>query len=251
MNDLEKLFYRSSDRWSTKWEHYFEIYDRHFSKYRSTDVHILEFGIYQGGSLQVWKNYFGDRCHIYGVDINPACKNLEEDQVKIFIGDQQDRNFLQSLKKEIPRVDILIDDGGHKMEQQITTFEEMYAQIDEEGIYMCEDLHTSYWPRFGGGMNKPITFINYSKKLIDKLNSFHLDEGSTSASTKEFCKTTHSLHFYDSILVIEKRPRSKPKEVEAGTFNEKFPDHHIPDDSKKTFWRRVKKFIKRFLSYLD
>ena len=82
MNDLEKYFHENTGRLIHKWKHYFEIYDRHFSRFRGTDVHILEFGVSQGGSLQMWKNYFGHRCKIYGVDINKHCKSLEEDQIK-------------------------------------------------------------------------------------------------------------------------------------------------------------------------
>ena len=57
--------------------------------FRDTEVNIVEFGISQGGSLQMWKDYFGPKANIYGVDINPHCKSLEEEQVQIFIGDQK------------------------------------------------------------------------------------------------------------------------------------------------------------------
>jgi 23S rRNA U2552 (ribose-2'-O)-methylase RlmE/FtsJ len=97
MNDLEKYFTKNTGRLIHKWKHYFEVYDRHFSRFRGTDVHIVEFGVSQGGSLQMWKKYFGPKCKIYGIDINPHCKQLEEDQVEIFIGDQQDRAFLQTI----------------------------------------------------------------------------------------------------------------------------------------------------------
>jgi len=135
-----------------KWKHYFEIYDRHFSKYRGTDVHVVEFGVFHGGSLQMWKNYFGPQAKIYGIDINPHCKQLEEDRIEILIGDQEDRKFLQSVAEAIPRIDILIDDGGHTMKQQINTFEELFPRIEKNGVYLCEDLHTSYWREYGGGL---------------------------------------------------------------------------------------------------
>lgn len=110
MNDLEKFFEANTGHLIHKWMHYFEIYDRHFASFRGTDVHILEFGVSQGGSLDMWKHYFGPRCRIYGVDINPHCKALEDEDVTIFIGDQEDRDFLRSLTAKIPRIDILIDD---------------------------------------------------------------------------------------------------------------------------------------------
>ena len=175
MNDLEKYFRNNTDRSIHKWEHYFEIYDRHFSRFRGTDVHIVEFGVSQGGSLQMWKDYFGPQCKIYGIDINHHCKQFEEEQVKIYIGDQSDRDFLKSLVTEIPRIDILIDDGGHMMKEQINTFEELFDHIQSQGIYLCEDLHTSYWSNFAGGYKKRGTFIEYSKNFIDSIHDFCLN----------------------------------------------------------------------------
>ena len=99
MNDIEKYFKENTALSIHKWQHYFDVYDRHFSRFRDTDVHIVEFGVSEGGSLQMWKNYFGPKCKIYGVDINPYCKELEEDRIRIFIGDQEDRQFLKSLAK--------------------------------------------------------------------------------------------------------------------------------------------------------
>ena len=134
MNDLERYFTENPGRRIHKWKHYFDIYERHFSRFRGSDVHVVEFGVAQGGSLQMWKQYFGPRARIYGIDINPHCKQLEEEQVEIFIGDQEDRAFLRSLMEKVPRIDILIDDGGHEMQQQIRTFEELFPFIGQNGV---------------------------------------------------------------------------------------------------------------------
>src|SRR5712691_846135 len=176
MNDLEKYFTHNPGRLIHKWTHYFEIYDRHLSRFRGTDVHLVEIGVYHGGSLQMWKHYFGPTSRIFGVDIDPRCKKLEEKQIEIFIGDQEDRGFLKSLAAKIPRVDILIDDGGHTMAQQINTFEELFPHVDGNGVYLCEDLHTSYWEKYGGGFRKPGTFVEYSKSFIDYINAWHSAE---------------------------------------------------------------------------
>jgi cephalosporin hydroxylase len=149
MSSLEQYFRKNKGRLIHKYHHYFDIYERHFQKYRNKKVVILEIGIFQGGSLQMWKEYFGKNAEIYGIDINPQCKAFEEKNINIFIGSQSDRKFLREVKRKIPKVDILIDDGGHFMKQQIITFEEMYDHVKEDGIYLCEDLHTSYWLRYG------------------------------------------------------------------------------------------------------
>lgn len=217
MNDLERYFYDNSGRVIHKWLHYFEIYDRHFSRFRNKPITIVEIGVFKGGSLQMWKEYFGPQAHIYGIDIDPACKAYEEDRIKVAIGSQEDRKFLQSFAASVPRIDVLIDDGGHTMQQQIVTFEELYPHVDANGVYLCEDLHTSYWSDYGGGHRKSGSFIEYSKALIDQLNAWHAraDIGLPLTVTP-FTKSTHSLHFYDSILVAEKRPIEPPSHRMTG-----------------------------------
>lgn len=214
VNDLEKYFQSNTQRLIHKWKHYFEIYDRHFSRFRGTDVHLVEFGVGHGGSLQMWREYFGPKAKIFGIDINPHCKQLEEDQIQIFIGSQEDRTFLRSLAATIPRIDVLIDDGGHTMKQQIRTYEELFPHIDANGVYLCEDLHTSYWRKWGGGYKRRGTFIEYSKAFIDYVNAWHSRTRRLKVSS--FTESVHSLHYYDSILVIEKRAIERPVSLMTG-----------------------------------
>jgi hypothetical protein len=214
MNDLEKYFRQNDKRLIHKWMHYFEVYDRHFSRFRSREIVLLEIGVSQGGSLQMWKDYFGDKAKIYGIDVDPRCKDLEEENIKIFIGSQADRNFLKEVKTQIPKIDILIDDGGHTMIQQIVSFEELFSHIKDDGVYLCEDVHTSYWLPFGGGYKRRGTFIEYSKNFIDYLNAFHSEQASLKVS--DFTRTVDSIHYYDSIVVIEKRKRDIPHHEKTG-----------------------------------
>ncbi|MBK9538639.1 MAG: class I SAM-dependent methyltransferase [Flavobacteriales bacterium] len=233
MNDLERYFHSNQGRLIHKWMHFFDVYDRHFARYRGKEVVILEIGVFQGGSLQMWKNYFGDKARIYGIDINPRCKELEEDRIKIFTGSQSDRAFLRKVKSELPPIDILIDDGGHTMRQQIVSFEELYDAVKPDGVYLCEDLHTSYWLQYGGGDRRPGTFIEYSKRLIDKLNAWHSEE--RSLQVDGFTRSAASIHFYDSIAVIEKQPRSAPEHRKTGTPS--FPD---PPIKSRGLWGKFK-----------
>jgi hypothetical protein len=215
MNPLEYYFLNNTGRLIDKWQHYFDIYDRHFSRFRGTDVHVVEFGVYKGGSLQMWRDYFGPSSKIYGVDINPHCKTLEEEGVKIFIGDQEDRGFLSYLKSEIPRIDILIDDGGHSMKQQIHTFEALFDAIDSHGVYLCEDTHTSYLEAWQGGYQKPGTFIEYTKQFVDYLHAWHATNHEELA-INNITRSAHSIHYYDSIVVVEKKPIARPVRHQTG-----------------------------------
>lgn len=215
MNELEQFFDRHTGRLIHKWRHYFEIYDRHFARFRGGSVNIVEFGVSQGGSIQMWKDYFGPGAKVFGVDINPNCKRFEEPGVQVFIGDQGDRAFLRSLAKVLPPIDILIDDGGHTMKQQIATFEELFPLVSPNGVYLCEDLHTSYWREFGGGYRRRGTFIEYSKAFIDGLNAWHSREPRR-FGVSDFTRSVHSVHYYDSVVAVEKRPMVPPTHHRVG-----------------------------------
>lgn len=213
-SDLEIYFRKNNSKLIHKWNHYFDIYERHFNKFRNKEVVILEIGVSYGGSLQMWKEYFGGKAKIFGIDINPKCKELEEENIKIFIGSQSDRKFLRKVKKSIPKIDILIDDGGHTMKQQIVSYEELFSHIKDDGTYLCEDLHTSYWLKWGGGHKRTGTFIEYSKNFIDYLNAFHSEQKNLKVNS--FTKSVDSIHYYDSIIVIEKRKVKEPFHEKTG-----------------------------------
>jgi cephalosporin hydroxylase len=214
-NPLWKYFSHNEGRIIHKWHHYFDIYHNHFCRFRDLPITILEIGVYKGGSLQMWKNYFGPKAKIYGVDIDQRCKELEEDQIRIFIGDQSNRDFLKDLRDEIGTIDILIDDGGHTMIQQISTFDELYPAVSETGVYLIEDLHTSYWEDYGGGYKKQGSFIEYAKEFIDSMNAWHSRDPELTPSY--LTKSATGIHFYDSVLVIEKYPNDiRPRATITG-----------------------------------
>jgi hypothetical protein len=99
-----------------KWTHYFDIYERYFHRFVGTEVVIVEIGIYSGGSLDMWKNYFGPRCQVYGIDIESACKAYEGDTSAF--ASETSGSVPGEFKKQ-PRVDILIDDGGHTQNSRL------------------------------------------------------------------------------------------------------------------------------------
>ena len=119
------------------------------------------------------------------------------------------------LPHKIPKINILIDDGGHSMKQQIVSFEELFSHVKEDGVYLCEDCHTSYWWNYGGGYNRKNTFIEYSKKWIDYINAYH--SKSQRLKVSDFTKTVKSIHYYDSVVVLEKGKIEKPLATRTGT----------------------------------
>jgi hypothetical protein len=220
LKSLRDLFYEHQGKLIHKWDHYFEIYEKYFSQYRGQQINILEIGVSHGGSLQLWKKYFGPGVHIYAIDVNPECKKLQEENTTIFIGSQSDRAFLEEVMRQLPPLDIIIDDGGHTMDQQIVSLETLYPHLKEGGVYLVEDTHTSYWAEFGGGMKKAGSFIEYSKNLVDSLYTDHINSKRKPAESG-FSRQIYGITFYDSIVVFEKKERVKPFHIKKG--NETIP----------------------------
>lgn len=239
-NTVRDLFYNHNGRLVHKWDHYFEIYEKYFSAYKDKKVAILEIGISHGGSLQLWKNYFGNQLMIYAIDINPQCKQFEEENVKVFIGSQSDPGFLDEVCRQLPDLDIVIDDGGHSMPQQITSFEHLYMKLKEGGLYIVEDTHTSYWHEFHGGLKNPKSFIEYSKNMIDSLYDSYVHEKKR-LRIDELTKHIYSIAFYDSIVVFEKKMREPPFHLRNGS--ETIESYMPVDLKKKTLMMRLKRLL--------
>jgi len=183
-----------------KWQHYFNIYQRHFSKFIGQEVHILEVGVASGGSLEMWKNYFGSNCQIYGVDIEEKCKAYENDSIKIFIGDQTDRSFWKRFKSEVPTLDIVIDDGGHEPQQQIATLEELLPHLRPGGVYLCEDIHGTF-----NHFHTYITGMSHNLNALQEFGYKPIKSGSGLASfSTYFQDAIQSFHLYPFVVVIER-----------------------------------------------
>jgi len=199
--NLWQDFLTNDDRLIHKWTHYFPIYEKHLIEWRNKSITVLEIGVSKGGSLQMWKRFFGPLATIVGIDINPECQSMEEDGIHIRIGDQSDPAFLQKLIDEFGQFDIVLDDGSHRMDHITQTFELLYPTISKNGVYIVEDLHTAYWPEYGGGKDKPDTFINISKQFIDDLNADH-SRGQIEPTF--MTRFTFSISYYDSVVVFQR-----------------------------------------------
>jgi len=209
MSTLREIFESHTGRLIHKWDHYFDIYERYFSPYRGSAVNLLEVGISHGGSLQVWREYFGKDASIFAVDINAECKKFEDEKTKIFIGSQEDEVFLKQVTDALPPLDILIDDGGHTMNQQLVSFRNLFPAVKNAGIYLIEDTHTSYWREYHGGYKRKTSFIEFSKGLVDQMYAWHIDNDKI-VPVNYHTENINSISFYDSVIVFEKKNRNEP-----------------------------------------
>ena len=205
---------RTQGRGIFKWEHYFDVYHRHFERFRGTEVHILEIGIYAGGSLEMWQAYFGPHCHVYGVDIEEECLRYSSGSITVFVGDQEDRDFWRRFRGEVPKLDIVVDDGGHRPHQQATSLEELLPHLQPGGVYLVEDLHRT-WNRFAYYLGGLIAALNGYRGFTDHVSP----ERQKVSEAFGFQALIDSIHVYPYVAVIEKRrePLAELVSVKHGT----------------------------------
>ena len=194
--------FNESDKPSIKHKKYFDVYDKIFDKFRNKKITFVEIGVLNGGSLLLWKKFFGDQARIIGIDLNPDCKKFEKDGIEIFIGDQSSESFWDHFFEKVGKVDILLDDGGHTNQQQIITTIKSISNINDGGVLVIEDTHTSYMKEFSNPSEN--SYINFSKKIIDDINYTFPGLGSFKYSLKQY---VYSIQYYESFVIyyIEKK----------------------------------------------
>lgn len=221
MNKIfEELFKSHTGKLSDKWNLYLQQWDDIFLYYKDKEVNILEIGIQNGGSLEIWAKYFRNAQKIVGCDINQACRNLEfdDDRIKIVVGDANSNAVENKITNLTPNFDIIIDDGSHKSDDIIISFSRYYNKLNVDGIYVIEDLHASYWKNYNGGLHNPYSAISFLKRLIDIINYQHWRNNKSrceylSHISKKFgldfddidLSTIGSIQFLNSICIIKKQ----------------------------------------------
>lgn len=172
-----------------KWGHYLPVYERYFAPLRPHPLVMLEIGVGQGGSLWAWQEYF-PRATIIGLDINEECKKYDGGRVHVHIGSQADERVLYAIHDEYGNFDIIIDDGSHRCVDVKCSFNVLWPLLNHRGIYMIEDLQTSYEEGYGGGYRKKGTSMEMLKAEVDNMHYY-------GSSIK-------AMHFYRQLAVIEK-----------------------------------------------
>ena len=219
-NELFRIF--SADTNVHKWHHYFDIYTRYFERFRNRPIRMLEIGVFRGGSLRMWKEYFHPDSTIVGIDIDKSCQahEIAERNVYVRIGSQADPDFLDAVNGEFGPFDIILDDGSHKTHHQILSFGALFrSALKEDGCYMVEDVHTNYWIKH---VDSPETFIDLSKQMVDMLHEPYFGRKETEfrhghpdavreMDLSYLSANLGGISFHDSIVVFEKKQRHLPK----------------------------------------
>lgn len=215
-NLLEQLALDQQLNPFTKWWHYFSFYDKKLGELAHVSrqgkclepIRILELGVWKGGSLDLWRQFFGPQAVIYGVDIVDPGRVITGGEVRI--GSQIDSEFLASVVREMGGVDVVIDDGSHLSKHVVKSFEILYPMLNPGGLYIIEDLHTSYWPTYGGGLRRKNSSIEFLKHLIDYMNSAYFQKKSKFIDTDNIVRP-ESVEFADSLALVKKGRELHPE----------------------------------------
>jgi 23S rRNA U2552 (ribose-2'-O)-methylase RlmE/FtsJ len=216
---LHRYFLANGARGLHKWIHYFDVYEAHFERFRGRGPKVMEIGVAAGGSLGMWKAYFGAESRIVGVDIDPKCKAYDAPGIEVFIGSQADPGFLAQVCERHAPFDVVVDDGSHRSVDMIASFEYLYPRLAEDGVYLVEDTYFCYRRATGGGLKKAGTFIEYAKDKVDELHASH-DIG---IPISDLTRTTQGISFYDSVVVFEKAPQGNRQHPATGAMRRKLP----------------------------
>ena len=207
------LFFSTEGRIVEKWLHYLPIYDQLLGRYAGTDVKMIEIGVFNGGSLVLWRRLLGGKATIFGIDINPACAAYDDERASVRIGSQDDPQFLRNVVAEMGGVDIVLDDGSHVARHQRASFKTLFPLLNDGGIYVIEDMHTAYWPALEGGLRRRGTAIEFLKDKIDEMHRHYRVRGK---NTTEAIPEIDSIQFFDSIAAVKKKKQLPRRSVAIG-----------------------------------
>ena len=191
--------FKKAPRYTIKWKNYFPIYEKLLKKFQNKRITLVEIGLGDGGSLHMWKSFLGKKSRIIGIELNPNAKKLEKDGFEIFIGDQARSDFWKNFYKKVGKVDVIIDDGGHRNVQQITTLVESVKYINKGGLIAIEDTHSNFMKKKGYGNPSKYSLINFSMSVIENI---HRRNPMLNKKMNFFSKYIYSIEFFDSIVVF-------------------------------------------------
>ncbi|MDC0986222.1 methyltransferase domain-containing protein [Alphaproteobacteria bacterium] len=221
---LKELYVEHTGKVSDKWSLYLSEYDRLFEHYRDKPVRLLEIGIQNGGSLEIWAKYFRNAASLVGCDIDPNCARLSYDdpRIGVVVGDANAPDVRERVFQRSPQFDIIMDDGSHHSSDIIKSFALYFPCMVEGGVFIVEDLHCSYWSQFEGGLFDPYSSISFFKRLADVINHEHWGIPRARAEilrgifTKYGCdidaeilSQVHSVEFINSMCVVRKSPSAQ------------------------------------------
>ena len=183
---------------------YDRFYDYFLLPFKQRKINFFEIGIDAGRSLKTWTSYFNN-ANIYGMDIN---KGYKHDRGEVFKGDQSKKSDLKKIIEEVGTADFIIDDGSHKPEHQLMTFNYLFKEfLNFGGIYIIEDIETSYWKhstlynyRINSGYNMDNNIVKIFSNIVEIVNREFLIEEDIKMLTKKSKIDIENLKYISFIM---------------------------------------------------
>ena len=225
---LKEYYEEHKGKVADKWSLYLAEYERIFHDYQNRPLRLLEIGVQNGGSLEVWARYFPKAKILVGCDINMDCSHLsyEDPRITIVVGDANSDATQTAILGYGSTFDVIIDDGSHFSSDVVKSFVRYFPYLADSGVFVAEDLHCSYWQEYEGGLFDPFSSMSFFKHLADIVNQEHwgVERKSTEILRghfikygiqidEEVLKHLHSVEFVNSICIIRK---SKPERNRLG-----------------------------------
>lgn len=224
MKRYSEVFKAHNGKVSDKWESYLGVYDSVLSSIEIPIETVLEIGVQNGGSLEVWAKVAPEAKAILGIDVNPLCGDLEfaDSRIRVAVTDGSQASLLKAATELGQQLSIIVDDASHVSRDIIENFISLWPLLAPGGKFIIEDLATSYWHTYGGGLTKRNAAMEFLKKLTDVVNSEHwvaekplgkfLRNGQVQVSDVflSSVREVESLEFRNSMCVITKRKTEYP-----------------------------------------
>jgi len=189
---------------------YHKYYDYILKQFYNSQGSIVEIGIGTGVSLPMWFNMFKN-AHIYGIDKDIEDKKNE--QYTILKADQSNIDDLNKLKPLLIDKNIFFinDDGSHIPEHQLLSFNTLFPILVEGGIYIIEDIETSYWSKgecYGYktnyGYKHPKSIVEIFKETLDIMNREFIIEKTQLSNKILHYNYIDSVTFGRNCIIIKK-----------------------------------------------
>jgi hypothetical protein len=271
VDKIEEAFERTGT--DKLWRH---GYHRHYEDWlrphkNKAGLDLLEIGTKDGKSLVSWMLYFDDVRHVdamrYGEGGMWDCEKAKHDvrvdcdKINIFEGDQSKKADIGKMTAARPEGwDIIVDDGSHVPSHNILSFKLLWNSIKPGGIYVVEDIETSwmegkcYGYEIHGGLYKPApaNAVTFFKDLVDVVNRKHFLEPSYTLIPGD--EDIAEIVFGDGLLMIRKAAdpivhRKWPHDLALGMWKTDDKNNRVFDDQSAV--HEYKRMMHRMHSWLD
>ena len=225
VNALDEIARRHGADKSSEKHGFTAVYERLLGSRRDEELSLLEIGVFEGASLGMWREYLPS-ARIFAIDFRDAYVEHAPAETTVLVGNQTDVEFLDRVLEMTGALDVVIDDGGHRPEQQLTTLFHLWSHLRPGGVYAIEDVHTSYLGRWSPGYRAPGTTIELLKEIVDDVNWYWHQRG-------KVLDDVESVQFYPELCVLTKSSPAGRRRQGNPAHNEELqaPDPRYPGRS--------------------